>query len=98
MSWEKMTVNHSELEAVKRTLDKLKVKYKLTTLGTVTGYGINDYYGRQYAIRKLTFKNTIVLERMLRALDCDLDDIIVSYEFKKGKEPKKWKIEITIDE
>ena len=98
MSWEKMTVNHSELDSVLKTLKKLKVKYSVKQLGEAVGLGINDGDGETYPIRQLAFKNYVIIERMLRSCNCDLDDVIVSYEFTKSTLPKSWPLEVIIDE
>ncbi len=105
MSWDKNTVNMSNIDGTILTLKKLGVPYKVTILSKVKGLGLNDdifeedikgilHPGiRYYDIRKLEYKDTIILEKMLRDNDCDFDDVIVSYEFKKGQEPKDWKTE-----
>ena len=93
MSWDKNTYNLSEVNGIIRTLKGLNVSYKLTVLGKIRGRGLNDDDNQYYSIRKLEYKNIIILEQMIRTTDCDTDDTIISYRFNKKEELKKWKIE-----
>lgn len=105
MSYNKNTINRSAVDATIQVLENLGTSYKVTKLGAVTGLGLNDEIfeedmkeilhseQRYYEIRKLEYKDVIILEKMIRNKDCDVDDYILSYEFKKGCEPKDWKIE-----
>ena len=84
-------------------MKELKVDYKLEVLGKVEGNGLNDDIGdygegesRKYPIRKLIYKDKIVLEKMSRDPDCDRNDTIISVKFEKEKEPEKWEIEETL--
>lgn len=97
MSWEKLTINKSEIDKTIELLKEFKIKYKLTILGEVIGYGLNDDIGidesKKYKIRKLEYKDKIVLEQRVKSDDCDMDDYILSFKFDKNKVPKKWRIE-----
>ncbi len=59
-----------------------------------SGYPKSKYY----KIRKLEYKDNVVIEQMVRTSDCDSDDTILSIRFKKGEVPSDWKIEVTIDD
>jgi len=95
MSWNKNTIRRSEIDKTIELLKEFKVKYKLTTLGKVPGYGLNDAYEdiSEYEIRKLEYNDFVILEQMIRDPDCDMDDVISSFKFEKSKAPKNWKIE-----
>ncbi len=95
MSYNKNTVRVSEINKTIELLKEFKVKYKLTVLGKVEGYGLNDDYkdDSTYEIRKLEYKDKVIIEQMVREEDCDSDDFITSKKFNKNKVPKKWKIE-----
>jgi hypothetical protein len=96
MSWDKNTRNCSEVDKTIELLKELKIPYKLKVLGTVTGYGLNDDYAEsdKHEIRRLEYKEKVILEQMRRSDDCDEEDIIISKKFNKKKVPKKWKIEV----
>ena len=98
MSWDKNTIRASEIDTTMKVLTELKVEHTIETIGKVRGYGLNDDYAKTdiHLIRKLTYKNFVVLEQMVRNTDCDLNDVIISEKFDKDKVPKKWDIEITI--
>jgi len=98
MSWDKNTIRASEIDTTMKVLTELKVEHSIETIGEVTGYGLNDNYAKtdKHLIRKLTYKNFVVLEQMRREKDCDSNDVIISKKFNKNKVPKNWKIEKTI--
>jgi len=105
MSWDKNTRNCSEVDTTIKLLKELKVKFKIKVLGKVIGQGLNDEIGeyglgesKSYPMRRLEYQDNVVLEKIIRAPDCDVDDVIVSEKFSKGKEPKRWKIEISMEE
>jgi len=107
MSWDKNTINMSFIDSTIKVLKNLEIKYQLTKLGEVEGYGNNDIYcgeaieedHKTYSIRKLEYGNKIIFEQMLRSEDCDMDDYLVSIEYESGKEPKTvWKLEKNIQE
>jgi len=99
MSWDKNTVIVSEIDKTIELLEEFNIKYKLTIIGTVEGYGLNDDLNmfdgvsKNYEIRKLEYKDKVIMEQMIRDEDCDANDYIVSRKFDKSKAPKKWKIE-----
>jgi len=107
MSWNKNTINRSTVDGTISVLKNLGTPYKVTILGRVMGLGLNDDIfqedikgmlhreSKHYEIRKLKYKDVIILEKMVRSGDCDADDYIVSYEFKINNVPKNWKIEET---
>lgn len=95
MSWNKNTINNSEIDKTIELLKEFKIKYTLKTIGKVPGYGLNDYYNdiKDYKIRQLEYNDFIIVEQMNRHPDCDMNDVILSFKFKKDKVPKKWEIE-----
>jgi len=99
MSWDKNTYNMSHIDEISRTLTKLKIHHAITILGKVKGMGMNDTYDDKeyYELRKLEYKDTVILEKMHRTTDCDTDDVIMSHEFKKSEEPKDWELEKTTE-
>ena len=102
MSWNKNTYVCSEIDTVIRMLKELDEPYTLTYLGDVRAMGLNDDYGPEpkefYSIRKLEYRDKIILERMERSCDCDMDDTLVSYTYNRGEEPAEWPLEIYTDE
>lgn len=97
MSWNKNTINLSTLAAVKEVLDDLNQFYIFTVEGEVKGLGLNDSGDKKYQICRLEYGDYVVLEQMLRSDDCDSNNMLVSYKFKKDKVPKRWKIEKNIN-
>jgi hypothetical protein len=98
MSWNKNTCSLSEIDSLLRFLDKEKRVYTLSVLGKVKALGANDDDRSHYDMRRLEYSDTagqvyVILEKIDRSSDCDSDDHIVSFEFKKELEPKNWKIE-----
>jgi hypothetical protein len=102
MSYDKSTSNLSHLDNTKALLKKLKVPFKETIIGTVTGRGNNDegdWYIRRLEYSTLDKTQTyVILEQMWRTEDCDSDDMLTSTEFEKDKVPNTWPLEINIDE
>lgn len=96
MSWDKNTMNCSEIDKTIELLKELKIKYKVKVLGTVTGYGNNDAYAKsdKHKIRRLEYNDKVILEQIRRNDDCDENDFIISKKFNKNKTPKNWKIEV----
>lgn len=94
MSWDKNTINASNLDAVKSVLDELKVKYTLETKKTVMGRGINnDSFGgedKHYELRRLSYRGFVILEQIKQTADCDADDTIISQKFTVLNEPHDW--------
>ena len=107
MSYEKNTINRSKIDNTIEILKNLKIPYKLTVLGSVIGLGVNDITFEEdiknmlhkangcYNIRRLEYKDVVVLEKMIRNVESDMDDYIVSFEFKIGNESKEWELEET---
>ena len=90
MSWDKNTVIGSELEGTRETLDELAIPYKLSTIGTFRGCGLNDGEGVTYELRRLQYAGRVMLEYAELDADCDVDDVILSQRFDLGNEPKDW--------
>lgn len=100
MSWNKNTVDLSEVDAAERVLRNLKIPYHLSTLKKVQGRGLNDtddsldnlydLDNQKYLIRRLQYRDIVLLEQMVRTCDCDADDVICSYTFNLTSEPKVW--------
>jgi hypothetical protein len=82
----------SDIDSLIRTFKKLDYPYRLEILSYVGGLDENDCEFH-YPIRKLTYKNYIVLEQMIREYSNGYD-YIVSREFTIENEPKNWKIEV----
>jgi len=101
MSWNKCTTSSSKIDVTLNLLKKFGKNYKLSEIGFFEGNGLNDEIEYEkfkiYKLRKLEYEDVVIMERIVRQSDCDADDIIESKEFKKGKEPKKWPLEITYD-
>jgi hypothetical protein len=93
MSWDKNTISISEIDAVKHVLDNLGVKYTESIIATFNGRGLNDAYNdvSAYNLRRLQYNDIILLECVEMDADCDIDDVIISYEFSASTEPKNWK-------
>ena len=94
MSWDKNTINMSNLDAVKEILDDLKVKYTLEVKKKVRGYGLNDAtFGEEdkvYELHRLAYRGFVILEQIKRTQDCDANDTIISRKFTRETEPKDW--------
>ena len=75
-------IKASEIDEKCHILSTLKVPYNVTVLGTVAGI----------EIRRLEYKNKVILEQMQKQEDGD--DVIYSHQFIKGTEPKDWMISI----
>lgn len=91
MSWNKNTISISKLDAVLETLDNLGVPYELSTIGEFVGRGLNDGWDTaMHYLRRLKYKDRVILEYAELDADCDVDDIIASAEFKIEDEPGDW--------
>ena len=95
ISWNKNTINRSEINKTIELLKEFKVDYKLKILGKVRGDGLNDDINGtpEHEIRRLEYNDFVILEQMIRSQDCDIDDVILSFKFEKSKAPKKWDLE-----
>ena len=104
MSWNKNTISMSEIDSIMGVLKEMNIDFKCEEIGKVRGCGLNDYWNcgpdeeKYYSLRKLAYDNFIILEQIIRANDCDIDDIITSSKFDKDKEPSDWEIEIVEEE
>jgi hypothetical protein len=74
------------------TIDYFEHPYKVNVIGEVIGRGLNDI--GNHRLRRLEYKGSVWLERMERHPDCDCDDWIKAYVYKKEEEPENWEIEI----
>ncbi len=104
MSWDKNTINYSTLDSIRELLLELGINYELSTLGVVQGRGLNDdemYGGRKngakYELRRLEYKDKVVLEQIVQDADCDVDDGIFSHKFNHSEEPKDWQFLVKTD-
>lgn len=108
MSWDKNTIVLSNLDNVATTLEEIGIPYKITELGKLKGFGLNDdLYGdkdKYYPIRKLEYTtvkglNVVIAERMIRTHDCDSDDTLISVKLPQSTfDDNEWKLEIYADE
>ena len=100
MSWDKNTINSSHIDAVVDTLKRADIPYEVKVLGQVRGMGLNDGfdYVNFHEVRRLQYRNTVILEQMRRSSDCDMDDYLESFTFDLDKEPKEWPLEYITDE
>lgn len=96
MSWDKITIMSSDINAVIDTLESLNISYKLTTLKKVKGLGINDDETQLYAIRRLEYQGIVIIEKMIRTSDCDTNDCVTSFRMNLKDEPRVWEPEVTI--
>jgi hypothetical protein len=96
MSWNKNTINLSQIDAWINLCKSNNMAYELTVLGKVRGRGLND--DGDLEIRRLRCGESVLLERMERTADCDSDDLIQSYQYNRATEPKQWDIEIGDEE
>lgn len=95
MSWDKNTIIISKVPAVKETLEHLGVPYKISTIGSFKGRGLNDDTYMEnldilYELLRLEYKDRVILEYAELDADCDTDDIVASQEFDLKDEPKDW--------
>lgn len=101
MSWDKNTINFSEVDTFIRAFRLLGIPhsdYKLRQIGKVLGRGLNDRDDEFYILRRLEVADKIILEYIERHSDCDIDDVIKSVIFDKDKVPKRWRREIFVDD
>jgi hypothetical protein len=98
MSYDKITVNYSTLDAVKEVLGELNFPFTLRTMQTVQGRGCNDELVgdndervmRQYDLCRLQYGDFVILEKIIQTKGCDDYDVIHSYKFRVNQEPKDW--------
>ncbi len=98
MSWNKNTTFSTKIDDTIEVLRENNIPYTLEILGTVQARGLNDTYnGTEFhVIRKLTYQNFVIMERMVRDPDCDINDTIIAEKFKKDNVPENWEIETEI--
>jgi len=94
LGWDKNTIVQTAVDFTLGILKRMDIPHTITTLGHVSGQGMNDSYSDSgnYSIRRLEYHGKVLLERMERSYDCDADDYLVSQEFPKGQEPRLWPI------
>jgi hypothetical protein len=95
MSWDKNTVNCSEIDTVIGTLDDCQIPFTLTKIGEFNGCGLNDMYNDRkepYQLRQLNYKDITILEYVEKDADCDTDDVILSQKFTRDNKPKEWQL------
>ena len=91
MSWDKNTINMSNLDAVRCVLDDLNELYALSIISTFVGMGLNDSSSDSpYELRRLRFRDKVILEYVEMDVDCDVDDCIYSEKFNLIDEPQDW--------
>lgn len=97
MSWDKQCYNMSQILQTVEILKKTKTEYNLSVLGEVVNMGNAMLYGDEFEenikLYKLDFQDEIWLDKMIRTCDCDSDDYVQTYKFKKGEEPHEWWLE-----
>jgi len=103
MSWNKNTSVMSQIDNTIKLLISTDTEYELTVLSKIKGLGLNDEIldKEHYFIRRLSFRDKVMIEQMQRSYDCDFDDHLVSISISKDEEKtfmKDWKAEIYIDE
>jgi len=109
MSWDKNTHNFSFMDKTIEFLKRFEEPYTIKVLGKVRGMGLNDIYEagftddgypkyKWYEIRKLEYRDRVMLEQMHRTHDCDSDDTLISAEFPKIEAPMNWPLEIYLDD
>lgn len=95
MSFNKYTLNLSRVDVISHYLREKKCEFTIKNLDKIDGRGINDLIPykeqkRVYSIRKLQYLDKVLLERMIRTKDIEIDDYFISQEFDEDKLPKDW--------
>lgn len=95
MSWDKNTINNSEIDTIISILKDLEITFILTPIDTFWGRGLNDNFcedepEQTHELRELKFRNFIVLEYVEQDADCDTDDVIMSQKFTSENAPRAW--------
>lgn len=96
MSWDKQTINLSNLNGYIELLQNLEIPYSVEELGKVQGMGLNDI--DDYTLRKLIVKDLVFVEQMQRTTDCDSMDYITLLTFRKDQMSDNIPLEITYDD
>ncbi len=102
MSWDKNTINMSQIDTILDTLRETSIGYNLSVLTKVRGRGLNDsdmFSDKEtyYELRRLEYGNTVYLDKIEQDADCDTDDIISSHKFTRATAPKDWEAVIQTD-
>jgi len=90
MSWDKQTINLSKLDAVRDTLEEVGVPFRESVIATFRGAGCNDPDYEMYDLKRLAYRDTVILEYVTMDSDCDANDYIQSIQFDLKDEPKHW--------
>lgn len=100
MSWNKNTVKSTKIDDTIEVLRENNIFHTLEILGTAQGRGLNDSYSgtHYYYLRKLSYQNFVIMERMVRDPDCDIDDVIKAEKFEKDNVPENWELETEIED
>lgn len=83
MSYNKNTINNSNILYLARALSENGIKIELYKVGEVAANGLNDIHGDgrdSYPIYLLITPKKTYLDVMERDYDCDIDDIIYTTE------------------
>ncbi len=90
----KQTINLSTIDKIVTQLKKDDIYYNLSRIIRIKGRGVNDFDMAEdhkvYTLRKLTYKNTVILEKMILIDNMQLDDFIISYKFASNNSPYQW--------
>lgn len=105
MSWDKNTINLSNLVGYIELLKELEIPFTIEARGSVKGMGLNDNDEwdeknkcpkmKYYLLSKLSVGNLVFIEQMQRTNDCDSDDYIILLKFNKDEVPDNIPLEIT---
>ena len=88
----KTTIILSDLDSRIEELTKNNIPYTVKILGKVAiyEYGMPTYY----TLRRLAYRDKVILEQTERCNVCDSTGIITSTKFIDDYEPKKWHLDI----
>ena len=100
MSWDKNTINGSDVIFAASLLEAVGTPYKLTKIADASANGMNDTIDDRdsYPLYRLEFRDRVALDRIERTYDCDGDDVIKTYVFLLANEPKSWESEVYLDD
>ena len=97
MSWNKQLSICSKIDAFVEVLELLNEPYELIELARYDDPSAWAMPEDTFPIRRLTFKNKVVLEQYKQNNDCDMNDDVVSYTYDIDKEPQDWETKVCID-
>lgn len=94
-SVKKRTINLSRLDYVANFLSRYNIKVDITLLHKEKGSGVNDIIPlkneyRFYFLRRLEYKGYVILEKLVKYSDANVDDVIFSHEFEDNEVPAIW--------